>query len=179
MSSSCRGKSRFVLRCRARGCKAPAQSILKGTILSHSKFDNKAEFVEFVYQWLLGTKQDIIRQSLGWGASTCTDWANYLRECVSYDILTGDDCMIGGPGIIVEIDESKFGKRKYNVRGRVISCSVNSFFSLTTYVSCSADIEWTVAGYSVELRSCGMRRPISGRWGRCLRWSWKTVKHVL
>ena len=27
----------------------------------------------------------------------------------------GDECQISGPGIVVEIDESKFGKQKYHV----------------------------------------------------------------
>ena len=35
------------------------------------------------------------------------------------DSFVGKVIQIGGPGIIVEIDESKFGKRKFNVGHRV------------------------------------------------------------
>ena len=42
---------------------------------------------------------------------TVTDYSNFLYEVVSLDLLMGDKCQIGGAGIIVEIDESTFGKR--------------------------------------------------------------------
>ena len=43
------------------------------------------------------------------------DWYNFVRDiCAEYHTA-----LIGGPEIEVEIDESKFGKRKYN-RGRVV-----------------------------------------------------------
>ena len=52
---------------------------------------------------------------------TIADWYNYCRELVIVKFIcrqigTG---LIGGPGRIVQIDEAKFGRRKYN-RGRWI-----------------------------------------------------------
>ncbi|CAH2088628.1 unnamed protein product [Euphydryas editha] len=46
--------------------------------------------------------------------ATITDWFNYCREAVViYQIEKQTfDGKIGGPGKIVQIDESKFGKRK-------------------------------------------------------------------
>ena len=49
---------------------------------------------------------------------TSIDWYNFVRDiCAQYFI--DHPSVIGGPGIEVEIDESKFGKRKYN-RGRQV-----------------------------------------------------------
>ncbi|KZR99984.1 Uncharacterized protein APZ42_003923, partial [Daphnia magna] len=47
---------------------------------------------------------------------TPNDWYNFCRE-VSEDIVINNSEKIGGVGITVEIDESKFGKKKYN-RGK-------------------------------------------------------------
>ena len=44
------------------------------------------------------------------------DWYNLYREVCS-EVLIKEDAKIGGPGKTVEIDESKFGKRKYH-KGR-------------------------------------------------------------
>lgn len=50
-------------------------------------------------------------------SKTCVDWYNFAREvCEEYLLRHSEP--IGGPGIDVEIDESKFGKRKYH-RGRM------------------------------------------------------------
>ncbi|XP_047488175.1 uncharacterized protein LOC125038668, partial [Penaeus chinensis] len=46
-------------------------------------------------------------------------WASFCREVLISWCLTNSADKIGGPGTILEIDESKFGKRKYNV-GRLI-----------------------------------------------------------
>ncbi|XP_064107422.1 uncharacterized protein LOC135216219 [Macrobrachium nipponense] len=49
---------------------------------------------------------------------TVNDWYNFCREVILHHI-EHSSTPIGGPGKIVEIDEAKFGKRKYN-RGRYI-----------------------------------------------------------
>ena len=51
-------------------------------------------------------------------SATAVDWYNFVRDiCAEY--FLAHPAVIGGPGVEVEIDESKFGKRKYN-RGRVV-----------------------------------------------------------
>ena len=56
-----------------------------------------------------------MKTALGSSDKTITDWTNYLRESVTTDVLMNDECVIGGPGIHVEIDVSKFGKQKCHV----------------------------------------------------------------
>ncbi|KAF8765222.1 hypothetical protein HNY73_023209 [Argiope bruennichi] len=50
---------------------------------------------------------------------TVANWSNFCRE-VCMDVCVKKSEMIGCPGIVVEIDESKFGIREYN-RGRRVN----------------------------------------------------------
>ena len=130
MSKRLDSKSHFVIRCRAHKCTAKyTSSIFVGSILANCKY-NKAKFIDFAYHWLLGSKMKVTRLALGMSPKTVTDWSNYLREAVTFDLLMNDECQIGGPGIIVEIDESKFGKRKYHVSHRMGVWS--TFFTFLT-----------------------------------------------
>ena len=48
---------------------------------------------------------------------TAVDWYNFARDVCAQHFIN-NPAAIGGPGLGVEIDESKFGRRKYN-RGRM------------------------------------------------------------
>ena len=50
--------------------------------------------------------------------NTLVDWDNFCRESCE-EVMLRRSTPIGGPGIRVQIDESKFGKRKYHRGHRV------------------------------------------------------------
>ena len=69
--------------------------------------------LEITYLWTQDLPQKTIIKWCDISSRTAVDWCHFCREvCAAY--LDGRFAPIGGPGKIVEIDESKFGKRKYN-----------------------------------------------------------------
>lgn len=70
------------------------------------------DVVEFIYLWSQGFNTDDIHHELGLSRKTIIEWSAYLRE-VCFQTVMDETCQIGGKGIEVEIDESKFGRRKY------------------------------------------------------------------
>ena len=54
------------------------------------------------------------------GVDECTiiHWYKRFRDACSYDLVQKNE-KIGGPGIVVQIDESVIAKRKYN-RGHAV-----------------------------------------------------------
>lgn len=103
-------------RCGARRCRK-AVSIFAGSFFAKSRLDC-CEVLMIGYLWLTGGSYTSICNQTGHSTATITDYLGHYRQLVAGS-LDEDDCVIGGPGIIVEIDESKFGKRKYNRGHRV------------------------------------------------------------
>ena len=60
----------------------------------------------------------MIQKEIEVSPHTVVDWSSFCREvCLFW--LEKERVILGGPGVVVEIDEAKLGKRKYN-RGRWI-----------------------------------------------------------
>jgi hypothetical protein len=97
--------------CRSRTCRK-IFSIFIGSFFELSKTPcNK--IMQIGYYWLGGSRHKEIMRYTGASDKTVTAYLNYFRQLVSSSI-NDDDTKIGGEGVTVEVDESKFGKRKYN-----------------------------------------------------------------
>jgi transposase-like protein len=76
------------------------------------------DLLRIAYKWLCGQRySDILAQT---GHSSCTvSWIiRFCWELVTRNLLEEDN-ILGGDGIVVEVDKSKFGKLKYG-RGHLI-----------------------------------------------------------
>ena len=71
------------------------------------------EIVLLSYLWWSKLPQIHARKEFNFSSRTVVDWSNFCRE-VAIDVVFKNCEKIGGPGIVVEIDESKFGKSKFN-----------------------------------------------------------------
>lgn len=108
-----RNKKSVKIRCEIK------QSMYNNTWFSQSKLS-----VEMISKltclWILlkPPRQEFCIQSLKITSNTVVDWFSYCR-LVCLDWCSQNSTILGGPNVIVEIDEAKIGKRKYN-RGRWI-----------------------------------------------------------
>lgn len=71
------------------------------------------EIVKLKYWWCRGVSQEEIRHEVNMSEHTAVDWDSFCRKTCEVTLLERED-KIGGPGKTVQIDESKFGKRKYH-----------------------------------------------------------------
>lgn len=69
------------------------------------------------------------------------DWYNYAREVCDFILQINENNVIGGPGIVDEIDESKVGKRKYHKGKRV-------------------DGAWVFGGIERDSKKCFFSQPL-------------------
>ena len=107
----------FIWRCRDKSHAAIKRSVRGGSWFSGSRL-SFLQILLLTHYWVrkLTFKNNSTESKVD--RNTVTDWASFCREvCVEACVMASE--RIGGVGAIVEIDESKFGKRKYNRGKRV------------------------------------------------------------
>lgn len=93
-------------------------SLNSGTFFAKAKISYE-DICKFICFWLDNIPLTVISKNLEFGSEhTSVHWASFCRE-VTYEDLVTNKRPIGGVGRTVELDESKFGKRKYNRGKRV------------------------------------------------------------
>ena len=106
------GRDDFIWRCTKKECGYKV-SVRAGSWFENSHLTLK-EFVKLTYYWVHKTRQETARR---WVRINCeetvVDWYNFCREVCS-EVIENENVKISGLGNVVELEESKFGKRKYH-----------------------------------------------------------------
>lgn len=87
-------------------------SMWKNTLFSKSKL-RPSQLLNLLYYWIIGANHSMMKIMGGHSDRTITQFIVDVNNMVS-NMIEEQDEIIGGPNIIVEIDESKFSKRKNN-----------------------------------------------------------------
>jgi hypothetical protein len=115
----CGGNSRRhgkQFRCTRDSCRKSV-SIFNGTFFSGNIL-RPNEVMHLAYLWLTGSSSTTMRIHTGHTKATVSTYKRFFRELIA-NMIEEDDVIIGGPGIIVQVDETKLGKRKYERGHRV------------------------------------------------------------
>ena len=103
-------KDRFDWRCR-KDCHDVSRSFRKGSFFEKSKLCITDILLVTVY-WLAKLPYHLIEHEVYVTGRTIMDWTSFCRE-ICMHVMLNDRGMIGGDGVTVEIDISKFKKRTF------------------------------------------------------------------
>jgi hypothetical protein len=112
-------ENRKGFRCPKKQCRKEI-SMWSGSFFSKIKMQC-CDVMNIAYFWLCGASHTTLRAIGGHTHKTITAFMSYFRELLGSNVEQ-NDCVIGGEGITVELDESKVAKRKYN-RGHFVAGS--------------------------------------------------------
>lgn len=113
------------------------KSIRYGSFFNGSKLSMPSIMI-ITYLWTLQLPAYYIALEAKVNINTVTEWSQFCRD-VCLEVCVDDSDVIGGQGVIVEVDESKFLRRKFShsqeVKGNWIYCGVEkmskkSFFKI-------------------------------------------------
>lgn len=85
---------------------------------THLSFQTIGQFYVY-FLFLPPPHQEFLKDELHLGSATVIEWSKFIREIQLEWCLKNMLKLIGGPGTVIEVDEAKFGHRKYN-RGRKV-----------------------------------------------------------
>ena len=105
---------RCVFRCPGKDCRKELS--LRIHTFFHGSALSCSAIMKLAHMWLADVSFHSVVLLSGHSTKTVASFFLYFRQLVSSS-LVDEDCVIGGKDIIVEVDETKMGKRKYN-RGR-------------------------------------------------------------
>ncbi|KII71684.1 hypothetical protein RF11_11486 [Thelohanellus kitauei] len=108
-------KYRRLFRCSNRRC-LKQESISKTFVRTSTIGVNKV--LQISYLFLIGTPAVEIIEVTALSSPTVTEWTLFIRQLFAYNI-DFSDAVIWGNVIVVEVDETKLGKRKYYKGHRV------------------------------------------------------------
>lgn len=96
------------------------QSLKKSTCLedAHISLEDLGKLITY-YLYLPPPDQNFLETELHLARHTVVKWSQLIREAALDWCLSQTSQTIAGPNEIVEVDEAKFGRRKYN-RGRAV-----------------------------------------------------------
>lgn len=103
--------NRMVFRCGGKDCRKEAS--LRRHTFFHGSALSCSSILRLAYLWLADVPFHSVVLLRKHSPNTVSSFFSYFRQLVTSSLLE-DDCIIGGDNIIVEIDETKMGKRKYN-----------------------------------------------------------------